>query len=162
MTVFCSLHITVKPDLAIVNVRTGTCSPLNNKDFLYVNLQETQTGKDNTPICHIKVNIWMIYDNGESFHLPVVYLCFKYCLTGKEGGDDWLILIFCESCNNHSFIVCTSLICTGEKYIIKMISNKFSCLPYCIENIVIYCKFCICTHPVNSKFTIWQCPQHLS
>lgn len=57
MTVFCSLHITVKPDLAIVNVRTGTCIPLNNKDFLYVNLRETQTGKDNTLICHIKVNI---------------------------------------------------------------------------------------------------------
>lgn len=57
MTVFCSLHITVKPDLAIVNVRTGTCIPLNNKDFLYVNLPETQTGKDNTLICHIKVNI---------------------------------------------------------------------------------------------------------
>lgn len=64
MTVFCSLHITVNPDkeagpthLAIVNVRTGTCSPLNNKDFLYVNLRETQTGKDNTLICHIKVNI---------------------------------------------------------------------------------------------------------
>lgn len=64
MTVFCSLHNTVNPDkeagpthLAIVNVRTGTCSPLNNKDFLYVNLPETQTGKDNTLICHIKVNI---------------------------------------------------------------------------------------------------------
>lgn len=86
MTVFCSLHITVKPDLAIVNVRTGTCSPLNNKDFLYVNLQETQTGKDNTLICHIKVNIWMIYDNGESFHLFMFQI-----LSDWKGGGRWLV-----------------------------------------------------------------------